>query len=170
MKKTILFVLLLILLLSCKRGGQDKVGADSEIEVSNYPGELLDSLMWAQYHCPEGEDEMIYKWNWAYDACDSLGVNDLESLDSLTYQLEAEYEPYLGGPTLTMITAADLYAGTARFRMINAYHVLAYMMDNTPLGGENNDYLEDFVRWENLYQEFDNYYHKCPLKNGRVKN
>ena len=85
---------------------------------------------------------------------------ELESLDSLTHQLEEDYKPYFGGPTPTMITAADLYAGTARFRMINAYHVLAYMMDNTPLGGDSNDYLEDFVRWEKLYQEFDNYYNE----------
>lgn len=159
MKKTFLFVLVLILL-GCKRGVQDKVGADPEFEVSSYSGGLLDSLMWAQYHCPEGEDEMIYKWNWAYDVCDFLGINDLESLDSLTYQLEEDYKPYFGGPTLSMITAADMFAGTARFRMINAYHVLAYMMDNTPLGGEKNDYMEDFVRWEKLYQEFDNYYNE----------
>ena len=161
MKNTIIFVLVLILLLlGCKRVGQDKVGADPEFEVSNYPDGLLDSLMWAQYHCPEGEDEMIYKWNWAYDVCDSLGIYELESLDSLTHQLEEDYKPYFGGPTPTMITAADLYAGTARFRMIKAYHVLAYMMDNTPLGGDSNDYLEDFVRWEKLYQEFDNYYNE----------
>ena len=91
MKNTIIFVLVLILLLlGCKRVGQDKVGADPEFEVSNYPDGLLDSLMWAQYHCPEGEDEMIYKWNWAYDVCDSLGIYELESLDSLTHQLEED--------------------------------------------------------------------------------
>ena len=43
MKNTIIFVLVLILLLlGCKRVGQDKVGADPEFEVSNYPDGLLD--------------------------------------------------------------------------------------------------------------------------------
>ena len=160
MKKILLLMMILPFLAGCKRGGHVTTGTDFNDEKSKYYSGLFDSLMWAQHHCPENEDEMIYKWNWAYTVCDSLEIYDLETLDSLTYDLEAEYKPLFGGPTPNMITAADLFAGTARFRMINAYHVLAYMTDNTPLGGDNNDYLEDFIRWEKLYQEFDDYYNE----------
>ena len=56
-----------------------------------------------------------------------------------------------------MTTAAEVYAGTARFRMLNIYQTLAEMTADTPLG-ETDFYYHDYMLWEELFEEFDENY------------
>ena len=68
MKKNFLFVLVLVLiplLLGCKKGRNETVDADFNIEMASHSGDPFDSLMWLQYHCPEEEEKTVYEWNWA---------------------------------------------------------------------------------------------------------
>ena len=56
-----------------------------------------------------------------------------------------------------MNTASNVYAGTARFCMLNVYQALAELVSETPLG-ENDNYYHDYVLWEELFKEFDAWY------------
>ena len=140
-------------LLSCKQGGQEV--ADLEPELPKIPNEVFDSLMWLRDQYPDIKDQ----WDWAYDVCDALQVYDSDSLDTLTRELEESYSPYFSCiSTSDMTIGADLFAATARFRMLIAYQVLAEKVADTPLDSIVNAYIEDYVRWEKLTCEYDDYY------------
>lgn len=154
-KSTIALVLLVLsLLLGCKQQGGQEV-ADLEPELPKIPNEVLDSLMWLRDQNPDIKDQ----WDWAYDVCDALQVYDSDSLDTLTRELEESYSPYFSCiSTSDMTIGADLFAATARFRMLIAYQALAEKVADTPLDSIVNAYIEDYVRWEKLTCEYDDYY------------
>ena len=140
----------------CDREGQEI--ADLDFEMPTYPGALFDSLMWQQYECPDNEEKTVYEWNWAYEVREILGVDDLDSLSTLSHELDNSFESYASsGSTSYMTTAAEIYAATARFRMLNAYQALAELTAETPLG-ETDFYYHDYMLWEEIYQEFDDWY------------
>ena len=145
----------LTLLLSCKGGKQQlsEDGVDSLL-VSN---ELFDSLIWLQYQCPENEEKTVYEWNWAIETREALGIEEREALDTLCDELDSCYLPRSGGPTCDMIIAANLYFGTARFRMLNAYQESAAYSPDSILDDEDF-YYQDYVLWEKIYDEFDKLY------------
>ena len=164
MGKIIQLLLVLPLLFNgCHRGGQEDV--DWAFEITEYPGAHFDSLMWLQYNCPDGEDKTSYEWNWAYEVREALGVDDFDSLATLCHGLDASYESDANsGTTCYMITAAEVYAGTSRFRMLNIYQTLAELTADTPLG-ETDFYYHDYMLWEKLFEEFDENYEETG--NGR---
>jgi hypothetical protein len=145
----IVFAASLLLLSGCKNNAAQQAEIVQEDTT-------FDRLLWQQYHCPDDEDEYVYKWNWAYEVRDSLGIEDLDSLAQLSYQFESDYEAHFGGVTSDMVIGADAYAGAARFRMLNVYQALAELMSDTPLGTEANCYFEDFVLWEKVLVEYAN--------------
>ena len=146
-------------LLSCKQGGQEVADFDDEMPKS--PDQRFDSLMWLQYHCPDDEEKTAYEWNWAYDVRETLGVDDLDSLAALTREQDDGYQSYASScVTSDMVTASEVYAGTARFRMLNAYEALAELTAETPLGSLDDCYYRDYVLWEELYKEYDEYYNE----------
>lgn len=154
-----LLLVLPLLFDGCHRGGQEET--DWDYEITEYPGARFDSLMWLQYNGPDGEDKTTYEWNWAYEVREVLGVDDLDSLATLCHGLDASYESYANsGTTCYMTTAAEVYAGTARFRMLNIYQTLAELTAETPLGSLNDCYYRDYVLWEELYKEYDEYYNE----------
>ena len=154
-----LLLILPLLFDGCHRGGQEEI--DCDFEITDYPGARFDSLMWLQYNCPDGEDKTTYEWNWAYEVREALDVDDLDSLATLCHGLDASYESYANsGTTCYMTTAAEVYAGTARFRMLNIYQTLAELAAETPLGSLNDCYYRDYVLWEELYKEYDEYYNE----------
>ena len=144
------------MLLGCmgKRQMSDKL----DYEVSQTPDELFDSLLWQQYHCPDGTEKNVYEWNWAYDVREAIGVDDLDSLTTLSLELDSSYYSYAASPMAAdMTTASVVYAGTARFRMLNAYQSLADLMARSPLG-DDDSYFNDYALWEELFKEFDYWY------------
>lgn len=162
MKKNFLFVLVLVLiplLLGCKKGRNETVDDDFDIEMADYPGDLFDSLMWAQYHCPEDEEKTVYEWVWAYEVRDTLDIYDIDSLDTLCKNLDVCYRSYSRSAcTADMTTGEELYSATARFRMLNAYQALAGLTEETPLGKNVDCYYDDYSLWEALFKEFDEWY------------
>ena len=151
-----LLLVLPLLFDGCHRGGQEE--ADWDYEITEYPGACFDSLMWLQYHCPDDEEKTTYEWNWAYEVREALGVDDLDSLATLCHGLDVSYESYANsGTTCYMTTAAEVYAGTARFRMLNIYQTLAELTADTPLGA-TDFYYHDYMLWEKLFEEFDENY------------
>ena len=154
-----LLLILPLLFDGCHRGGQEEVEWD--YEITEYPGARFDSLMWLQYHCPDDEEKTAYEWNWAYDVRETLGVDDLDSLAVLTREQDDGYQSYASScVTSDMVTASEVYAGTARFRMLNAYEALAELTAETPLGSLDDCYYRDYVLWEELYKEYDEYYNE----------
>ena len=155
----LLISFILPFLLSCKQGGQEV--ADFDDEMPKFPDQRFDSLMWLQYHCPDDEEKTAYEWNWAYDVRETLGVDDLDSLAVLTREQDDGYQSYASScVTSDMVTASEVYAGTARFRMLNAYEALAELTAETPLGSLDDCYYRDYVLWEELYKEYDEYYNE----------
>lgn len=157
MGKIIQLLLILPLLFDgCHRGGQED--ADWDFEITEYPGECFDSLMWQQYHCPDGEEKTAYEWNWAYEVREALGVDDLDSLTTLSRNQNHSYR-YLSDSCapFEINTATNMYAATARFCMLNAYQALAELVYETPLG-DNDSYYHDYALWEELFKEFDGWY------------
>lgn len=151
-----LLLILPLLFDGCHRGGQEEV--DWDFDISEYPVARFDSLMWLQYHCPDGEEKTVYEWNWAYEVREALGLEDLDSLETLCHELNGSYESYASsGTTCYMTTAAEVFAGTARFRMLNVYQTLAGLTADTPLG-ETDFYYHDYMLWEELFKEFDENY------------
>lgn len=154
----IVVVLLAIstMMFGCKGKGQmsDKL----DYEVSQAPDELFDSLLWQQYHCPDRTEKTIYEWNWAYGVRETIGIDDLDSLSTLSLELDSSYHSYAASPMAAdMTTASEVYAGTARFRMLNIYQSLADLMAESPLGDEDC-YFMDYSLWEELFKEFDYWY------------
>ena len=154
----IVVVLLAIstILLGCM--GNGLIPDKSNDETSKVPEELFDSLLWQQYHCPNGTEKAIYEWNWAYDVRETIGIDDLDYLTSLSLKVDSSYHSYAASPMAAdMTTASEVYAGTARFRMLNVYQALADLMAGSPLG-DDNCYFNDYVLWEELFKEFDYWY------------
>ena len=154
----IVFALLAIsaILFGCKGKGLmlDKL----DYEVSQAPDEQFDSLLWQQYHCPDGTEKTIYEWNWAYNVREAIGIDDLDNLATLSLELDSSYYSYAASPMAAdMTTASEVYAGTARFRMLNVYQALADLMAESPLG-DDDYYFKDYVLWEGLFKEFDYWY------------
>lgn len=154
----IVVVLLAIstMMFGCKGKGQmsDKL----DYEVSQAPDELFDSLLWQQYHCPDRTEKTIYEWNWAYGVRETIGIDDLDNLSTLSLELDSSYHSYAASPMAAdMTTASEVYAGTARFRMLNVYQSLADLMAESPLGDEDC-YFMDYSLWEELFKEFDYWY------------
>ena len=154
----IVVVLLVIsaMLLGCK--GKERMSDKPNDETSKVPDELFDSLIWQQYYCPDGTEKTVYEWNWAYDVREAIGIDDLDNLITLTLKLDSSYHFYAASPMAAdMTTASEVYAGTARFRMLNVYQALADFMAKTPLG-DDDCYFMDYVLWEELFKEFDYWY------------
>lgn len=154
----IVFALLAIsaILFGCKGKGQMLEKLD--YEVSQAPDEQFDSLLWQQYHCPDGTEKTIYEWNWAYNVREAIGIDDLDNLATLSLELDSSYHSYAASPMAAdMTTASEVYAGTARFRMLNVYQALADLMAGSPLG-DDDYYFKDYVLWEGLFKEFDYWY------------
>ena len=154
MEKILLLLLTMMAILNgCQRERQDV--ADNDFEEPSYRDDLFDSLMWLQYHCPDDEGKTVYEWNWAYDVREVLGIKNLDSLTILSRNEDNSYQ-YLSdsGIPFQMNTASNVYAGTARFCMLNVYQALVC---ETPLG-ENDNYYHDYVLWEELFKEFDAWY------------
>ena len=154
----IVVVLLAIstMMFGCKGKGQmsDKL----DYEASQAPDKLFDSLLWQQYHCPVGTEKTIYEWNWAYGVRETIGIDDLDSLTTFSLELDSSYHSYAASPMAAdMTTASEVYAGTARFRMLNIYQSLADLMAESPLGDEDC-YFMDYSLWEELFKEFDYWY------------
>ena len=151
------FLTMTILLQGCKRGGHEVV---EEMDIETLPtcDALFDSLIWLQYHCPDDEEKTVYEWNWAYDVREAMGVEDLDSLITLSREMDDSYQ-YLSDSCIPfeMNTATNVYAGTARFCMLNVYQMLAELVYDTPLG-EDAYYYNDYVLWEELFKEFDAWY------------
>lgn len=157
MEKILLLLLTMMVFLNgCQRERQDV--ADNDFEELSYRDDLFDSLMWLQYHCPDDKGKTIYEWNWAYDVREVLGIKNLDSLTILSRNEDDSYH-YLSdsGIPFQMNTASNVYAGTARFCMLNVYQALAELVCETPLG-ENDNYYHDYVLWEELFKEFDAWY------------
>ena len=154
----IVVVLLAIstMMFGCKGKGQ--ISDKLDYEVSQAPDELFDSLLWQQYHCPDRTENTIYEWNWAYNVREAIGIDDLDNLATLSLELDSSYHSYAASPMAAdMTTASEVYAGTARFRMLNVYQSLADLMAERPLG-DDDYYLKDYVLWEGLFKEFDYWY------------
>ena len=152
MNKTII-ALMPIIFSGCVREYRSSAGSD--IDTSIPPILLFDSLIWKQYHCPNSVDKATYEWNWAYETREALGIEDIDSLNTLCTEEDDDYKSYAdSGITFEMTTASEIYAATARFRMLNVYQSLANMSAETPLVNEDYYFL-DYVLWEKLYEEFD---------------
>ena len=144
------------ILLGCK--GKKQMSDKPNVETTKAPDELFDSLLWQQYHRPDGTEKTIYEWNWAYDVRETIGIDDLDYLTSLSLKVDSSYHSYAASPMAAeMTTASEVYAGTARFRMLNVYQALADLMAGSPLG-DDNCYFNDYVLWEELFKEFDYWY------------
>lgn len=133
------------------------VSQDTQAPLRQQPD--FDNLIWMQYRCPQGMEQTAYEWHWAYIARLLLGVENRDSLDKLCDEYNQTYQLYSDSPsTSDMTLAADFYAGTARFRMLNAYHALQEALLGTPLGGDTCFLYQDYVLWEELFKEFDEHY------------
>ena len=157
MEKILLLLLTMMAILNgCQRERKDV--ADNDFEEPSYRDDLFDSLMWLQYHYPDAEEKTIYEWNWAYDVREVLGIKNLDSLTILSRNEDDSYQDLSdSGIPFQMNTASNVYAGTARFCMLNVYQALAELVCETPLG-ENDNYYHDYVLWEELFKEFDAWY------------
>ena len=118
---------------------------DLDFEDQDCPNELFDSLIWQQYRCPDDDEKTAYEWNWAYDVREAIGVEDLDSLASLSRDMDSSYH-FLAtsGIPFQMDTATRAYAGTARFCMLNVYQALAELVAETPLN-DNYSYYIDYA-------------------------
>lgn len=157
MEKIIVSLLaILTLLLDCK--GKERMSDKPNDETSKASDVLFDSLLWQQYHCPDGTEKTVYEWNWAYDVRKVVGIDDLDSLATLSHDLDSSYHSYASSAMAAdMTTASEVYAGTARFRMLNVYQALADLMEVSPLC-DNDCYFRDYALWEELFKEFDYWY------------
>ena len=156
MKKIVAFLAISTMLLGCK--GKEQMSDKQNEETSKSPVELFDSLLWQQYHRPDGTEKTVYEWDWAYDVREAIGVDDLDSLATLSHDLDSSYHSYAASAMAAdMTTASEVYAGTARFRMLNVYQTLADLMEESPLGNDNS-YFKDYALWEELFKEFDYWY------------
>jgi hypothetical protein len=155
-KKIVALLAILTILLGCK--GNGLIPDKSNDEISQNLDELFDSLLWQQYHSPEKTEKTVYEWKWAYDVREAIGVDDLDSLTTLSFELDSSYHSYAASPMAAdMTTASEVYAGTARFRMLNVYQSLADLMAESTLG-DDDGYYKDYALWEDLFKEFDYWY------------
>lgn len=159
MEKIFLLSLIVTIFLSgCRQGRGNVEAEDMGFDEVTCRDDLFDSLMWLQYYCPEDEEKTVYEWNWAYDVRETLGVDDLDSLTTLSRNQDHSYR-YLSDSCVPfeINTATNMYAATARFCMLNVYQSLAELAYETPLG-DNDSYYHDYALWEELFKEFDAWY------------
>ena len=155
-KKVVALLAISTILLGCK--GNGLIPDKSNDETLQDLDELFDSLLWQQYHSPEKTEKTVYEWKWAYDVREAIGVDDLDSLTTLSFELDSSYHSYAASPMAAdMTTASEVYAGTARFRMLNVYQSLADLMAESTLG-DDDGYYKDYALWEDLFKEFDYWY------------
>lgn len=168
MKILLLTLSITVFLHGCKQGEQSMT--DLDFEDQECPNELFDSLIWQQYHCPDDEEKTAFEWNWAYDVREAIGVEDLDSLTSLSRDIDSSYH-FLAtsGIPFQMDTATRAYAGTARFCMLNVYQSLAELVAETPLN-DNYSYYIDYALWEGLFKEFDAWYVNAGSSRGYEVN
>lgn len=120
----------------CKRQYQSSSVFDTGTSINTIV--LFDSLIWKQYHSPDSVAKTTYQWNWAYETREALEIEDIDSLNALCAEEDDSYRSYAdSGITHEMKTASEVYAATARFRMLNAYQSLADMVAETPLVNED---------------------------------
>ena len=157
-KILLLFFIITFFLSGCRQGRGNVEVEDMDFDDVTCRDDLFDSLMWLQYRCPEDEEKTVYEWNWAYDVRETLGVDDLDSLTTLSRNQDHSYR-YLSDSCVPfeINTATNMYAATARFCMLNVYQSLAEQAYETPLG-DNDSYYHDYALWEELFNEFDAWY------------
>lgn len=98
-----------IIFSGCVREYRSSAGSD--IDTSIPPILLFDSLIWKQYHCPDSVDKATYEWNWAYETREALGIEDIDSLNTLCTEEDDDYKSYAdSGITFEMTTASEIYA------------------------------------------------------------
>lgn len=153
--KNYAFYLIPFILISCCKADK-RLKKQNEILIS--PIALFDSLIWQQYQYSEDANKTVYEWNWAYGVREALGIHDTDSLTVLCSNMEDYYGIYAeSGITSEMTTASEVFAGTARFRMLNEYQALTEKAAGTPLSNEDG-YYQDYALWEELAIEFGDWY------------
>ena len=104
-KKVVALLAISTILLGCKGNGLIPEANDETLQNLD---ELFDSLLWQQYHSPEKTEKTFYEWKWAYDVREAIGVDDLDSLTTLSFELDSSYHSYAASPMAADMTTASI--------------------------------------------------------------
>jgi hypothetical protein len=85
----------------------------------------------------------------------SSEVIDLGHLDEVSERLDEYYAPMTAYSQADMNEAADVFACTAKFRMLNAYQTLDSLMEDS---FDSKDLFTDYLLWEGVNQEYEDNY------------
>lgn len=97
-----------------------------------------------------------YEWKWASHTRITLGKAekpvDLDSLDALSFKVDKIYEPLTANSPYEANEAACVFASTACFRLLNAYHFLSDQLSESL---DEDWFLQDYTLWKDVYSEFE---------------
>ena len=97
-----------------------------------------------------------YGWKWAKLTRSALSYDensiDLDSLDALSFNVDKAYAPLTASSPSEADKASGVFAATACFRLLNAYHSLS---DQISENLAEDWLLLDYTLWKDVYSEFE---------------
>lgn len=117
---------------------------------------ILDSMLVYLNADAEPSSKASYEWKWAGLTRVALGKAEdpieLDSLDVLSFEVDKQYSPLMAGSLIEASDAAGVFSATAKFRLLNSYHVLAYQLSQWL---DEDWLLQDYALWEAVYKEYE---------------
>jgi len=135
---------------------QELILTETVTPTSDSLVEILDSMLAYLYIDAKPASKATYEWEWARRTRITLGKAevplDLISLNALSYEVDKVYAPLTASSPSEANEAAGVFASTARFRMVNAYQVLADQFSEML---DEDWFKQDYALWEDVYKEYE---------------
>ena len=117
---------------------------------------VLDSMIAYRNVVADPTSKASYEWKWANHTRMALGMSedpiDLDNLDALSFEVDKLYAPLTASSPAEANEAVGVFASTACFRLLNAYHVLADLFSESL---DENWFMQDYVLWQGVYSEYE---------------
>lgn len=135
---------------------QEAVQTGMSCSASDSHVAVLDSMLVYLNVDAEPASKASYEWKWAGHTRIALGMAEepvnLDSLDALSFEVDKIYAPLTASSPSEASEAAGVFAATACFRLLNAYHVLA---DQLCESLDENWFLQEYILWRGVYSEYE---------------